>query len=134
MSSKKNNGDFHSNPTEASIFGWELIMDLYECDRESISTEEVIQRYAEEICRVIDMKPFGDPLTPYFGETQEHTKGFSLLQFIETSSITGHFSENTGAAYINIFSCKQYDFEKAEQFTKRFFGANRITSRYIIRK
>jgi hypothetical protein len=80
------------------------------------------------------MKPFGEPLTTYFGETQEHTKGFSLLQFIETSSITGHFSENTGAAYINIFSCKQYDFEKAEQFTKRFFGANRITSRYIIRK
>ena len=119
---------------DGTTFGWELIMDIYECDRNTISTEETIRNYAREICKAIDMKPYGEPITPYFGEKQEHTKGFSLLQFIETSSITGHFSENTGAAYINIFSCKQYDFEKAEKFTKDFFGAKSITSRYIIRK
>jgi S-adenosylmethionine/arginine decarboxylase-like enzyme len=134
MLSKKSSDNFNSNSTEASLFGWELIMDLYECDQEKIATEEIIQRYAEEICKTVEMEPYGDPLTPYFGENQGHTKGFSLIQFMETSSITGHFSEDTGAAYINIFSCKQYDFVKAEQFTKDFFGAKRITSRYIIRK
>ena len=124
-----------SNKTEnATLFGWELIMDLYECNQESISSESIIRRYAKELCKIIDMKPYGEPMTPYFGEKQEHTKGFSLMQFIETSSITGHFSENTGAAYINIFSCKQYDFELAEEFSKEFFGAMSLTSRYIIRK
>lgn len=117
-----------------TLFGWELIMDLYECDLKCISNQASIQRYAAEICEVIDMKPYGETMTPYFGEKQEHTKGFSLLQFIETSSITGHFSENSGAAYINIFSCKKYNYEKAEQFTKDFFGAKSINSRYIIRK
>ncbi|MDY6879988.1 MAG: S-adenosylmethionine decarboxylase [Desulfatiglans sp.] len=134
MLSNENNDYSYGTPTEPPLFGWELIMDLYECAHESIATEEIIQRYAKEICSVIDMEPYGDPLTPYFGEKQEHTKGFSLIQFIETSSITGHFSENTGAAYINIFSCKQYDFEKAEKFTKAFFGAKRISSRYLIRR
>ncbi len=131
----KDNGDnTNSHITVATSFGWELIMDLYECDQDSISTGESIKRYAREICNVIDMIPYGEPMTPYFGEKQEHTKGYSLLQFIETSSVTGHFSENTGAAYINIFSCKPYDMEKAEKFTKEYFGAKRINSRYIIRE
>ncbi len=120
-------------PTSDLTFGWELIMDLYECDQDAVSSEESIKQYAREICQVIDMKAYGEPLTPCFGEKLEHTRGYSLLQFIETSSITGHFSERTGAAYINIFSCKKYDIERAEKFTKEFFGAKHMNSRFIIR-
>ena len=130
---KENDFIINANRPGPYSFGWELILDLYECDQASISTEGFIKRYARQICEVIDMKPYGEPMTPYFGEKQEHTKGYSLLQFIETSSITGHFSEKTGAAYINIFSCKKYDLEKAEKFTKDFFGAKRINSRFIVR-
>ncbi len=115
-------------------FGWELQIDLYDCDDEAISTEEAIQRYARELCDVIEMKAYGEPLTPYFGENSEITKGYSLLQFIETSSITGHFSEGTGAAYIKIFSCMPYDGEKAKAFTKEFFGAQRVVTRFVTRK
>ena len=120
--------------TSKAAFGWELIMDLYECNRDTISNEKEISRFARELCDIIDMKPYGDPQTPYFGENQEDTKGYSLIQFIETSSIVGHFSESTGAAYINIFSCKEYDVELAENFTNEFFGAERIHSRFIIRE
>ncbi|MFP4106065.1 MAG: S-adenosylmethionine decarboxylase family protein [Phycisphaerae bacterium] len=118
---------------ERVTFGWELILDLYDCDQEAISTEETIQRYARELCEVIEMKAYGPPQTPYFGENHEHTKGYSLLQFIETSSITGHFSEGTGCAYINIFSCMPYDAKKAEEFTREFFGAQRVTARFLTR-
>jgi S-adenosylmethionine/arginine decarboxylase-like enzyme len=114
-------------------FGWELIIDLYDCDPVSISSEEKIREFAGRLCKILDMKPYGDPMTPYFGENKAHTKGYSLVQFIETSSITGHFSEFTKAAYINIFSCKAFDPEKAEAFTKSFFKAKRISSRYIVR-
>ena len=114
-------------------FGWELVLDLHGCNPMTISSEKEIRRFARELCEVIEMKAYGDPLTPYFGENQEHTKGYSLLQFIETSSITGHFSENTGAAYINIFSCKPYDFDLAENFTRAFFGAKHVHARYLTR-
>ena len=115
-------------------FGWELILDLYECDQEAISSDKKIKEFAAKLCKILEMKAYGEPMTPYFGENNEHTKGYSLLQFIETSSITGHFSEATGAAYINIFSCKAYDMEKAEKFTKEFFGARRLNSRFIVRQ
>lgn len=115
-------------------FGWELIIDMYDCNPKTISNEEDIRRFAGELCEVIDMKPYGEPLTPYFGENQEHTKGYSLVQFIETSSIVGHFSDATCSAYINIFSCKPYDYIKAEEFSKEFFGAKRLHSRFIVRE
>jgi spermidine synthase len=115
-------------------FGWELQIDLYECEQEAIATEDAIQRYARELCDVIEMKAYGEPLTPYFGENNDITKGYSLLQFIETSSITGHFSEGTDAAYINIFSCMPYDRDKAAAFTKEFFGAQRVVTRFVTRK
>ena len=115
------------------VFGWELILDLYECDMAAISSEKSIRDYSLELCKVIDMIPYGEPLTPYFGENCEHTKGYSLLQFIETSSITGHFSEGTKTAYINIFSCREYDEKVAEEFTVKYFGAKKWVSRFMTR-
>ena len=127
--------DNKSAPQSPGVtYGWELVLDLYECNRRTISDEAAIKRFARDLCEVIDMKPYGEPLTPYFGEKQEHTKGYSLLQFIETSSIVGHFSEGTGAVYLNIFSCKKFDIEKAENFTKEYFGAERTHSRFIVRE
>ena len=115
------------------VFGWELILDLYECDSATISDGKAIRKFAKELCKRIDMKPYGKAQTPYFGEKQEHTKGYSLLQFIETSSITGHFSEATGAVYLNVFSCKEYDPKAAKAFAKEFFGAKRVKARHITR-
>lgn len=125
--------DARFETAEKTTFGWELVLDLYDCDYARISSEQSIREYAKELCRLIDMKPYGEPQTPYFGEMQEHTKGYSLLQFIETSAITGHFSEGTGAVYINIFSCKAYDAELAETFTKKWFGAQRVCARLFER-
>lgn len=114
-------------------YGWELIMDLYECDLEAISSESKIRQYARELCDIIDMVRYGEPHVPYFGEKEPHTKGYSLLQFIETSSITGHFSEGTRSVYLNVFSCKPYDKDKAAEYTKNFFGAQRMVTHYITR-
>jgi S-adenosylmethionine decarboxylase len=126
--------DMESVGVPKQTFGWELIMDLYDCNRDTISNEDSIRRFARELCDVIDMNPYGEAQVPYFGENQEHTKGYSLVQLIETSSIVGHFSESTGTAYINIFSCKEYDIEVAEVFTKQFFGAQSVYSRFIVRE
>ena len=71
-------------------------MDLYECDQDAISSEESIKQYAREVCQVIDMKAHGEPLTPYFGEKLEHTKGYSLLQFIETIRLPDIFLKEQG--------------------------------------
>lgn len=115
------------------IFGYELVMDLYNCDKSIISSKKKLQEYTDKLCKLIKMKKYGRTLLPYFGDKAVFTKGYSLVQLIETSSITGHFSDFWGTAYINIFSCKKYDKELAKKFTREFFKAKKTKVKFLIR-
>lgn len=115
------------------IFGYELIINLRGCDKEVLTSKKKLQSYVDQLCDLIKMKKFGKTILKYFGENKDFTKGFSLVQLIETSSITGHFSDNWNAAYLNIFSCQKYDHHKARKFTKDFFRAKKVSSRLLVR-
>jgi S-adenosylmethionine/arginine decarboxylase-like enzyme len=115
------------NPREHDFYGQELILNLYVCDLKTISSGEKIKEYILELCdHVIKMKRYGEPNIPHFGHENPMTSGYSMVQLIETSSVTGHFSEYKKSAYINIFSCAWFDLEKTAQFTQEFFGAKRV--------
>lgn len=111
------------------MFGQELTLDLYDCDLATISSGDKIKEFVIELCdNVIHMKRYGEPLIPHFGHDNPITSGYSLVQLIETSNVTAHFSEYKKAVYLNIFSCAWFDPEKTTEFCKTFFGAKRVTS------
>ena len=108
-------------------YGMELVLDLYGCNLQKISDSEHITKYLIQLCDdVILMKRFGQPMVAHFGHDNPITAGYSLVQLIETSCVTGHFSEHKQSAYINIFSCKWFDVAKAAEFTKKWFGAKEV--------
>lgn len=119
--------------TKKPVFGYELILDLSGCDLPVMSSKKKLTEYVNKLCKLIKMKKYGKAQLPYFGLEKPFTKGYSLLQFIETSSITGHFSEHWRKSYINIFSCKKYDHKLAEKFTQEFFKAKSLKSTFLIR-
>jgi S-adenosylmethionine/arginine decarboxylase-like enzyme len=118
----------------AGYYGQELILDLYDCQPKTIRSQKKLKEFIDQLCLLLKMKKFGRPLIPRFGHNQPKTAGYSLVQLIETSSITGHFSELWNSAYINIFSCQSFDVQKVAQFTKQFFQAKKVKKRVIIRK
>lgn len=112
------------------LFGQELTLDLYDCDLAKISSGEQIKRFVIELCdKVIMMKRFGEPMIPHFGHDNPITSGYSLVQLIETSNVTAHFSEYKKAVYLNIFSCAWFDKIKTENYCKAFFSAKSCVSR-----
>ncbi|PIN99145.1 MAG: hypothetical protein COT90_00905 [Candidatus Diapherotrites archaeon CG10_big_fil_rev_8_21_14_0_10_31_34] len=115
------------------LWGMLTSIDLFDCNPQKIRSEKEIKKYVIELCKLIDMKRYGETFTVRFGE-EERVKGYSMMQLIETSNISGHFAERTNSAYIDIFSCKYYDPVKAEQFSKKFFGAKRIESYFTVRR
>lgn len=119
---------------DRSGFGMELVLDLYGCDPEPLRTSTELTRYVLELCHLIDMKPYGEPFLARFGLNAPKAAGYSVVQLIETSSITGHFSELWNAAYINIFSCKDFDAAAATEFTRQFFRAGSVNQRILVRK
>ena len=50
-------------------------------------------------------------------QTSPKTKGTSAVQFILTSTIVIHTLDLMNAVYVNVFSCKEFDTEKAAAFT-----------------
>lgn len=101
---------------------WGLLtsLDIKQCDGELIRSADAIKDYVIKLCDLIEMKRFQDTVVVHFGE-DEKVEGYSMVQLIETSLISGHFANQTNAVYMDIFSCKIYDPYQAAEFTKHFF-------------
>ncbi len=120
-------------------YGLELILDLHECDVGTF-TRKSIKNYCEELCNLIDMEAcefhfWDDEGVPEDEcQTDPKTCGVSAVQFILTSSIVIHTLTKMGTAYVNIFSCKDFDNNIAKGFTERWFGSNRSNSTSVVRE
>ena len=106
-------------------WGQHLILDLAGCN-ENIRKEAAIRAFVEELVAAIGMVAFGKPVVEHFAEQLPDAAGYSLVQLIETSAVTGHFSDNNGDAYLDIFSCKPFDNDIAIAVTRKHFEPESI--------
>ena len=106
-----------------NYWGLTAIINLYDCDDKKIKSPITIKKFIKEICSVISMQRHGETLIDRFGEGD--LEGYSAMQFIETSSITAHFDEEENRAFIDIFSCKEFDTYLALEFCVSFFNAKK---------
>lgn len=115
-----------------SPWGMLTSVDLYECDPTLITSKEKISEFTIALCELIEVNRFGDPIIVHFGK-DERVKGYSLVQLIETSLVSGHFADNDNAAFIDIFSCKYYDPNAAYDYCFDFFKAKKGSLKTILR-
>jgi S-adenosylmethionine/arginine decarboxylase-like enzyme len=116
---------------EGKAWGLSASVDLQDCNPATIRNRKKIQAYVVSLCELIGMKRYGDCQIIHFGEGR--VAGYSMVQLIETSLISGHFANDTNRAYLDIFSCKGYDPAVVEEFTKKFFGARSSTTSVTLR-
>jgi len=109
-------------------WGWEIIVDLGNCDLALITDADNIKRFAIELVERIDMKAYGNPIVVNFGS--EDKAGYTLVQLIETSNITAHFSNDTCSAFVNVFSCKPFDKDVVIQVLEAYFKPK--VSRHVL--
>ncbi|MEP6747584.1 MAG: S-adenosylmethionine decarboxylase [Bacteroidota bacterium] len=121
--------DFQRN----NSWGLSTAIDLHNCNPAFIRNAEKIKDFTIQLCDLLTVRRFGECIVVNFGEHEE-IAGFSLVQLIETSLISGHFANMTNNAYIDIFSCKYYEPTIAINFCKTFFEATDFHSNYILRK
>lgn len=122
-----------NNFRSLGAWGISTCVDLKGCNPDTIRDKMKIEQFVIELSDLIGMKRFGPPQIMHFGE-EERVAGFSMTQLIETSLISGHFVNLTNAAYIDIFSCKEYDPSVAADFCRRFFRAESAKISSTIRR
>ena len=116
---------------EGKAWGLSTAIDLQECRPDIIRDARQIESYVLKLCELIGMKRYGNCQIVHFGEGK--MAGYSMVQLIETSLISGHFANESNAAYLDIFSCKIYDPAIVEEFSKVFFGAHLSTKSVLLR-
>jgi len=102
-------------------WGLMVSVDIGGCDPKKLTSKKVITQFAIDLAEYINMKRFGDPVVVKFGEN-EKVAGYSLVQLIETSLISGHFADSTNRAFIDVFSCREFPPKKTAEFCKEYFG------------
>ena len=114
------------------MWGISTHIDLYGCDSDLITCRKTLERFSGELVEFLKMKAHGAPVIEWFGNG--NTEGFTLVQLLTTSCITAHFSESyRESAFIDIFSCKEYNAGEAVIFCAEFFKASVYHSTGIIR-
>ncbi len=118
---------------EKKFWGKLASIDLTGCN-DKITKPKEIRRFCDELCKKIKMKKYGPTYIKRFGVGK--LEGYSFMQFIETSSITAHFEEqqNPKKAFIDIFSCKDFNEKDACEFCKKFFEAKGAKMKCLIRE
>ena len=102
---------------------WGLIVsiDIRDCDPAKITSKEVITQFAIDLAEFINMKRYKDPIVVKFGEN-EKVAGYSLVQLIETSLISGHFADSSNKAFIDVFSCREFAPKRTAEYCQKYFG------------
>jgi len=108
-------------------------IDIHDCDPQLVRDAAAIKEFVVQLCDLIKMKRFGEPVIVHFGE-DEAVAGYSMTQLIETSLISAHFANLTNNIYLDIFSCKYYDPEEAAEFASSYFKGKDYTIHVAMRK
>lgn len=130
---KSTTANYRQQFEETKAWGILTTVDLHACDPERIRSAQAIEKFVIQLCDLIEMKRFGDPIIVNFGE-DERVAGYSLAQLIETSLISGHFANQTNNVYLDIFSCKYYDPTTVAEFAKEFFKGTEYNINVVLRK
>lgn len=113
-------------------WGYHFIGNYSNANLEKISDKENIIKFVKELVDRIDMVAYGEPQVVHFGSGNK--LGYTLVQLIETSSITCHFVEENCTFYIDIFSCLPFEQAIAEDVIYEFFNTRTYNGTFLKRQ
>jgi len=118
-------------------YGEELVLDVHNCDLSKFNKED-IENFFIELCDIINMERcdlhfWEDEYLTEEEKTNPVLSGISAVQFIKTSSITLHALNLLRKVFINIFSCKPFDTNKAAAFSEMYFAGDIVSTRTVNR-
>lgn len=114
-----------------TYWGYHLMLDCSGCN-DNIKSKDSIYEFVKKLVDEIDMEAYQEPIIEFMlpGDVKQ---GHTLLQLITTSNICAHFVDIDNSAYIDIFSCKEFDIEVAKQIVSEFFKPNKMRVNFITR-
>ncbi|MDD5606778.1 MAG: S-adenosylmethionine decarboxylase [Candidatus Pacebacteria bacterium] len=109
------------------IFGYHFILDLYDCDPETVGDLKTCYSYLDRLPFILRVNKQSPPFivftkTGFNGWIPIVESGFSLYTNISSSFIS-----------IDVYSCKKFETEDIRKFTYGIFKPKKVKERYLLR-
>lgn len=115
-------------------FGFELLLDLYDCKPGVCDDLTLCYQYLDEIVGYLGMEKQSPPSIFRSDEIRFPDKaGLSGWVPLIESSIVIHTLSPKNFICVDIYCCKRFDIEKAKEFTRRFFRPKKVDGQFIER-
>lgn len=107
---------------------------LLDCsDGNGVESKDNIIAFVKELVKEIGMEAYGEPWVERFATHDPAKGGYSMFQMITTSNISAHFVDLTGDAYIDVFSCKDYNDNFVLAVIDKYFQFKKVKVRIVKR-
>ena len=130
-----------STPPEASKskrrvepFGYELLLDLYECKQGACDDLTLCYNFLEEIVRVLKVEPQSPPFI-FRTDGQRHPDKAGLSGWVPLveSGVQLHTLTPKEFISVDVYSCRQFDIEPLKAFVQATFAPKRIDAQFLER-
>lgn len=117
-----------------SAFGYELLLDLYDCKPGACDDLALCYKFLDEIVEYLGMEKQAPPNIFYTDATRFPDKaGLSGWAPLVESSIVIHTLTPKNFISVDVYCCKEFDINKAKSFARRFFSPKRLDEQFILR-
>ena len=117
-----------------SPFGYELLLDLYDCKVGTCDDLTLCYKFLDEIVGYLGMEKQSPPNIFRSDEVRFPDKaGLSGWVPLIESSIFIHTLTPKNYISVDIYCCREFDTNKAKEFTRKFFLPKRIDEQYLER-
>ena len=113
-----------------NAWGVHLSLDLKHCN-ENVKNEEKLRAFANVLVKSIQMEQHGPTECVHFGKDDK--QGWTLSGLLTTSNYCGHFCDDSGDGYIDIFSCRNIDANVVLLLVNEWFEPDLIVHNLYIR-
>jgi len=117
------------------MFGPHLTLDLYHCSKNKLSNVDLIRNFLKDFPEFIGMHRISDPqVTEYQGRSGSFDKGgISAFVLLAESHVSIHTFPSDQFASVDIFSCKEFNFKKAQDYIMKSFDAKKAEKNLLVR-
>lgn len=116
-----------SDKTKKTPFGMHLMLDAYECDSAALKDANTIYEVLDELPTLIGMTKMTKPYIVFTeGNNKKDPGGWSGFVLIEESHISIHTFVRRRFFTFDIYSCKEFDTDKAIEYLKKRFKTNDV--------
>ena len=115
-------------------FGFQLLLDLYDCKRGACDDLGLCYNFLEEIVRVLKVEPQSPPfIFRTDGKRFPDKAGLSGWIPLVESGIQLHTLTPKEFISIDIYSCRQFEIEPLKAFVRSYFNPKRMDEQFLER-